>query len=272
MIWLESKPIIEKAKPDLTRQAQAFKEAHGRAPRLAVILVGHDERSKKFIALKQAFARKVGVETKLFHYEAGISGNDLRSHLKDIVHSPANDAVIIQLPIPDIDPKTILDAVILSKDVDGLSTEAIGDFVEGKALFLPPVAEAVEMLLTHYRIALAGKRVTIVGRGRLVGRPVALRLLQLGVFPCLTDRDDPFLEERLKNADIVIAGAGEGSRFITGAMLKEGVVVIDVAGDADLDSVASKAAFVTPRIDGVGPLTVMLLIRNTIQAAVAQRR
>lgn len=272
MIWLESKEIIDKMKPDLVGQAEQFKKAYGRAPRLAIVWVGDNERSKKFIALKQAFAREVGVETKLFHYDATISGNDLRSRLTPIVHSSTHDAVIIQLPLPSpIDPSTILGAVTLKKDVDGLSPDAVGDFVEGKAIFLPPVAEAVEMLLAHYAIALEGKRVTVVGQGRLVGRPVAFRLLQLGVLPCLTDKDYPFLEERLKNADIVITGVGKAPRFITGEMFKEGVVVIDVAGDVDIDSAAQKAAFLTPHIGGIGPLTVMLLIRNTIKAAFMQK-
>lgn len=272
MIWLASKSIIEKIKPDLLHQAQQYKKTYGRAPRLAIILVGDDERSKKFIALKQAFASEVGVETKLFHYDATIAGNDLRGRIAPIVHCSANDAVIIQLPLPSsINPGTILGAVIRSKDVDGLSPDAVGDFVEGKALFLPPVAEAVEMLLAHYGIALEGKRVTVVGRGRLVGRPVALRLLQLGVLPCFTDRDDPFFEERLKNVDIVITGVGREPRFITGAMLKEGVAVIDVAGDVDIDSVAAKAAFLTPLHGGIGPLMVMLLIRNTIKAAISRK-
>ena len=273
MIWLESKPIIEKIKPYLAGQVHAFKEAQRRAPRLAIVLVGDNERSKKFIALKQAFAREVGVETKLFHYEAGIGGNDLRARLTPIVHSPANDAVIIRLPLPPpIDPRTIFGAVTRKKDVDGLAPDSVGDFIEGKALYIPPVAEAVEMLLAHYDITLKGKRVVVAGQGRLVGRPVALRILQLGVSPCLTDRDDPFLEEKLKNADVVITGVGEDPRFITGDMLKDGVVVIDVAGDVDLDSVAQRAAFLTPQIGGIGPLTVMLLIRNTIRAAMFQRR
>lgn len=272
MIWLEAKEIIDKIKPDLAAQAKKFKEAHGRAPRLAIILVGDDERSKKFIALKQAFAREVGVETKLFHYEATIAGNNLRNRLTPIVHSSTHDAVIIQLPLPSpIDPGTILGAITLKKDVDGLSPDAVGDFVEGKALFLPPVAEAIEMLLAHYAIALEGKRVTVVGQGRLVGRPVAFRFFQLGVLPCLADKDDPFLEERLKNADVVITGVGKEPRFITGDMLKEGAVVIDVAGDVDIESVAKKVAFVTPPIGGIGPLTVMLLIRNTIKAAFMQK-
>lgn len=273
MKWLEAKPIIEKIKPELARQARQFKEARGKAPRLAIIWVGDDKRSKKFIALKQAFADEIGVETKLFHYEAEIAGNDLRRRLAPIVHSPANDAAIIQLPLPSsIDTKTILGAVTRKKDVDGLSPDAIGDFVEGKALFFPPVAEAVEMLLAHYNISLEGKRVTVVGQGRLVGRPVALRFLQLGISPCLTDKDDPFLKERLQNADIVVTGVGDGTPFITGTMIKEGVVMIDVAGDVDLESTALKTAFLTPKIGGVGPLTVMLLMRNTIKAATLQRR
>lgn len=274
MKWLESRAIIEKEKPELVRQAAQFKQEHGRAPCLAIILVGNDERSEKFVSLKQKFGEEVGVFVRLIRYEAGISGNTLRSELAGIVHNPANDAVIIQLPIPDIDSKTILDAVTLAKDVDGLSTDAVGDFVEGKALFIPPVAEAVEILLGHHGITLLGKRIALVGLGRLVGRPVLLRLLQLGVFPCPTDIDDPFLQERLANADIVITGVGNKARphFITGDMLKEGVVVVDIAGNVESESVARKASFLTPLRGGVGPLTVMLLIRNTIKAAQQQAK
>ena len=280
MIWLEAKPIVEKMKEE-DRHAVA---ALGFAPRLVIIYVGENPAIETFISLKKAYAAEVGVEVRVRRFPSTISGNSLREELNMIVHTPTheppNHGVIIQLPLPQWsdpgktnDPSSILDGVSPEKDVDVLSSTLFGKFKNNKSPFLPPMVGAVSSLCEYYGIAVAHRMVVIVGWGLLVGQPLSVWFAQQKAVPLVIGVDDAALRERfLPLADIIVSGV-EGKRgFITGDLIKEKTVVIDAASNVDIDSVKEKAAFLTPSKGSIGPLTVAFLIRNTIKAAIHQRR
>ena len=282
MIWLESKPIVEKMKEEDSNAVQAL----GFSPRLVIVWVGENAVIEKFIKIKKRYASEVGVTVRENHVPADILGNALRALLYGIVHEPEgqppNHGVVVQLPLPGhIDEATIFGAITPGKDVDMLTPLLMGKFLEGKSPWLPPVVAAIEALLRYYTISVRGKTAVVVGQGRLVGRPAAIWLGQQGARVFCTDKDDPQLAVAVRMADILIAGAGNAPRCITGDMLKEKVVVFDAAtseakdgmivGNVDIASSQEKVFAITPAKGGIGPLTVAFLIRNTIKAAMMRK-
>ena len=284
MILLEGKSIAEKIKKTLATEVVAL----GYTPRLAIIVVGKNSVSEIFVKLKEKFANDIGAQTRRYEFDESITTNELRARMKDIVHEPQNRGVIVQLPLPaHIDAQSILNTVVPEKDVDVLSARAVGDFQVGKAKVLPPVAGAVRALFEKYNIGVHGKRVAVLGYGRLVGQPLALWCLREGGLVTIVSDEKNFDPAVLKNADIVISGIGI-PRFIKGEYIKDGAVVVDVGtsemagpprptstenlskrvgagemvGDVDFDSVSKRAAFITPTQGGVGPLTVATVFQN----------
>lgn len=248
--------------------------------RLAVVVVGNDPVVQKFIAQKRKTAEEIGIYFRIYPFEETVSANDLRARVAEIVHEKKNTGVIIQLPLPShIGKQHLLNAVIPHKDVDVLSARAIGNVAVGKNPVISPVAGAVKALFDEYKIEYKGKRVVIMGAGVLVGKPIVLWLLSEGVSFSVVDRDTLDTAELLNQADIIISGMGKPG-FITGAMVKEGVVIIDagtseqngkLAGDIDFDSVSKKASFITPVPGGVGPMTVAMLLHNVVELGKKQK-
>lgn len=241
--------------------------------RLGVVLVGKNPVIEKFIEQKKKAAESVGIDIRIYSFDEAITNNELRKRLAEVVHEKRNTGVIIQLPLPaHINQQYILNSVTPEKDPDVLSSRAIGSFVTGKSLILPPVAGAVKAFFEEYGIDYKKKNIVIVGAGDLVGKPVTFWLLgekaTFSVVRSVTEHPEEFL----KRADIVISGVGK-PKFITADMIKEGAVVVDagtsesegkVVGDVDFDSVAQKAAYLTPVPGGVGPVTVAMLLKNLL--------
>lgn len=292
MKWLEGQLIAEKINKQTYEDLSTLE---GSPPSLAIIVVGYNPVIEKFITLKEKLADKLGINLRLHRFPDHIAGNDLRKRLRTIVHNPHTNAVLVQLPFPhhidpkeNINPSTILGAITIQKDVDGLSSRFGGNFLEGKTIVLPPVVEAVERLLAHYKIPQRGKNVWIVGWGRLVGRMLSIWFAQrravTGVIP--VDKENLseailLCKKNLPTADIIISGVGSPG-LIHGEMIKEGAVVIDAGtsegeegrlmGDVDSDSVSQKAAFLTPKTGGLGPIVVALLMRNVVILTKYQRK
>lgn len=274
MTLLEGKPIAEEIKKTLRRDVAAL----GYVSRIAIVRVGEDSVSAVFVRLKEKFAREIGVEPHRYDIPADISTNGLRERMNDIVHEGYNKGILIQLPLPkQIDTQAILNTVVPEKDVDALSARSVGDFQVGKSKIMPPVIGAIAELFLHHHISLAGKKVVIIGYGRLVGQPACVWALgehaSVTVFP-KTENFDP---EIVKRADVIISGAGRAG-IITGDIVKEGVIIVDVGtsemngqvvGDVEFDSVSKKAALITPVKGGVGPLTVAIVFRNLLTLAKA---
>lgn len=241
--------------------------------RLAIVVVGEDPVVQKFIAQKKRAAEYVGISVRIYPFPATITTNELRKKLAEIVHEKRNTGVIVQLPLPPhINAQYILNAVPPEKDVDMLSARSLGNFVTGKDLIIPPVVGAVRAFFAEYEIDYKNKYIVVIGAGTLVGKPVALWLLQekatFSVIRSTTETPQKFLLD----ADIIISGIGQ-PKYITADMIKKDVVIIDagtsesegkLSGDADFESVAAKAAFITPVPGGVGPVTVAILFQNLL--------
>ncbi len=260
MILLEGKPIAEEIKARLKSTIATLQDK----PRLAIVMVGESEASKKFVELKEKFAREVGIETRRYDFAVDTTTNALREQMKNIVHAAENDGVIVQLPLPEhIDTQGILNTIVPEKDVDTLSARAVGDFQVGKAKVLPPVVLAVQALFEKHGIEIRGKRVVVLGYGRLVGQPISVWVGREGGVVTIVADPSQFDHEIIKSADIIISGTGTPG-LIRGEHIKDGAIVVDAASDIDFDSVAEKAAYITPKIGGIGPLTVAFVFQNLL--------
>ena len=283
MILLDGKKIANRILGELKEEISGVHPVRGKVSngvkkqmRLAVVMVGSDPAVKNFIAQKKKAGVSVGTDVRVYPFPADITTNELRKRLAEIVHEKKNTGVIIQLPLPaQINKQYILNAIPPEKDPDVLSARALGNFAVGKSAIMPPVAGTIRMLLEEYGINYKNKYSAVLGAGALVGRPVAMWLLQEQASFSVVGSAAHDAEKFLADADIVIAGIGK-PRFVTGSMIKKGATVIDagtsesegkIAGDVDFESVSKKAAYVTPVPGGVGPLTVALLFKNLITLA-----
>jgi len=227
--------ILEKLKKEIEKKQLKLK--------LAVMLVRGDSASEIFVRVKKKACEFVGVNFELFKFPAEIHQSDLKKEVKKVVDEPNNSGVVVQLPLPKkINTDEILNLIPSEKNVE----------------FLSPVICAVKYLLEEYKISLRGKKVVLVGRGRLVGRPVAKWLRKQGIKFSNIDK--------IKKADIIISGVGK-PKLIKGEMVKRGVIVIDAGGDVDFESVSKKAKYITPVPGGVGPLTIACLLENLVKLA-----
>lgn len=256
--------------------------------RLAIVLVGGDDISKKFIERKKKFGEAIGVDVRVYNFPKDISTTELRKKISDIARIKQNDGVVIQLPLPKhINIQYILDSITLKKDVDMLSSRALGELASGKFKILPPVVGAVHEIFERHDVDIKGKNIVVFGAGRLVGKPLLMWLINVGATVAVVDEFTKNPDYYSKNADIIITGVGK-SNLIRADMVKEGVIVIDagtsievfpqgvslkagqgevrpqIKGDVDFDNVSKKASLITPVPGGVGPLTVAILFSNLI--------
>lgn len=276
MILLDGKKLSQRIFDELSVEVSEMKKKI----RLGVVVVGKDPVIEKFVGQKKKTAEEIGVDVRVYSFQEAITTNELRKRIAELVHEPHNTGLIIQLPLPGhINKQYILNAIPSDKDVDVLSSRAIGNFVVGKSEIMPPVAGAIKALLDEYGIVYRQKHVVILGAGSLVGRPVALWLLQEDVSFSVITEDTAKPEELLKQADIAISGIGK-PHFVKGEMLKDNVVIIDagtsesagkLVGDVDPESVENKASYLTPVPGGVGPVTIAMLLKNLVALAAKKK-
>jgi methylenetetrahydrofolate dehydrogenase (NADP+)/methenyltetrahydrofolate cyclohydrolase len=269
MVILDGKKLGEKILGELKTEIAGL----NKKLRLAVVVVGKDSVVEKFVNQKRKAAEFLGIDFKIYPFAEGVTTNELRKRVGEIVHEKRNTGVIIQLPLPKhLNVQYILNAIVPEKDVDVLSTKAIGNFVVGKSEVTPPVAGAVKALLGEYKIDFHGKSVVIVGAGSLVGKPTCLWFLNEKVGFSLVESDTLSPEEIIKKADVLITGIGK-PKFIKGDWIKKGAVIIDagtsesggkLSGDVDFESASQRAGFITPVPGGVGPVTVAMVYRNLV--------
>ena len=249
----------------------------GHAPGLAVILVGNDPASKVYVRNKSKACGECGVMSKVFLFPNSVSEHELIELIEKLNASNEIDGVLVQLPLPGhVNVRNIMGCISVNKDVDGFHLYNVGGLVVGGTIFPPCTPYGVQLLLETAKIEVSGKNVVIVGASNIVGKPMALMLLQkyATVSICHIKTSDLSLYTRL--ADILIVAAGKPG-LITADMVKNDVVVIDVGinkmpdgsitGDVDFDNVKHKASWITPVPGGVGPMTVTMLIENTIRSA-----
>jgi methylenetetrahydrofolate dehydrogenase (NADP+)/methenyltetrahydrofolate cyclohydrolase len=235
--------------------------------RLAIVQVGDDEASKKFIERKEKFAKDISVETRVYNLSSDISTTELRKKMSEISHIEKNDGVILQLPLPSqINIQYVLNGIINSKDVDVLSSRSFGNFATGRSKILPPVVGAVKKIFEQYDVEIKNKNIVVVGAGKLVGMPVFVWLINQGATVSVVNEFTPDISKFTREADIIVSGAGKPG-LIKPEMVKERVIIIDAGfpvGDVD-PAVAEKSSFFTPVPGGIGPLTVAMVFKNLIE-------
>lgn len=253
-------------------------EKEGRVPGLTVVLVGDDSASHTYVKFKEKAAREMGIVSNIIRAKSDIGEDELLKIIEDLNKTKSVDGILVQLPLPDhIDEKVIIEAIDPGKDVDGFHPINTGRLFSGQKDILRFEActpMGIIELLERENIDIEGKNAVVVGRSNIVGKPIAHLLLDKNatVTICHSRTKDLFFET--SRADIVIAAVGR-PEFIKGSMIKDGAVVIDVGinrvndklvGDVEFSSAAEKASFITPVPGGVGPMTIAMLMKNTIKA------
>lgn len=287
---LDGKGLSERIKGEIADEVQTWMSQGHRAPHLAAVLVGEDGASRTYVDHKVRSCARVGFESTLIQRPADIT----QKELIDIVHGlngdPSIDGFIVQLPLPDhMDAKAVIEAVDPAKDVDGFHPMHMGNLALGMPGFVPATPAGIITLIERSGIETEGKHAVVIGRSSIVGTPMSLLLSRSGtpgnctVTLCHSRTKD--LEAHCREADILVAAVGRPG-MIGAEMVKEGAVVIDVGitrveddtakrgyrlkGDVDYDSVAPKCSWITPVPGGVGPMTIVSLLRNTLTAAQAK--
>ena len=277
---IDGKEIAKQVRREVRQKAAQFAKAHGRAPGLAVILVGDDPASCIYVSNKQKACEKVGIAGQTLRLPEKTSTEELIDEIERLNRDPATDGILVQLPLPrHIDEKAALDHILPIKDVDGLHPDNAGRLLSGRALLEPCTPRGCMELLKRSGIPIAGKNAVVIGRSALVGKPAALMLLRENATVTLCHSKTAELKQYTSMADIVIAATGKPG-LIKGEMLKPGCALIDVGinrladgsicGDADYDSAVQVAGWITPVPGGVGPMTIAMLLDNTLIAAEAQ--
>lgn len=284
---IDGKKTAADIKAEIAATVSAMVAEGKRRPHLAAVLVGHDGGSETYVAAKVKACEECGFRSTLIRYEADVTQEQLLATVDSLNKDPEVDGFIVQLPLPrHISEQAVIESIDYRKDVDGFHPVNVGRLSIGLPCFVSATPAGIVELLRRYDIPTRGKRCVVVGRSNIVGRPVAMLMMRKGypgdttVTVCHSATEN--LAEITRQADILIAAMGK-PLSITADMVKEGATVIDVGttrvpdagrksgfrlrGDVDFDNVAQKCAFITPVPGGVGPMTIVSLMRNTLLAA-----
>ena len=265
---------------DIRAQAAAKTEElkkQGIEPALAVILVGEDPASKVYVRNKARACKECGIKSEVIRMSAETTQEQLMAEIERINNDPAIHGLLIQLPLPrHLDEKAALAAVDWRKDVDGFHRMNAGALLNGEDGVLPCTPAGCMELLRRSEVPLDGAQAVVIGRSNIVGKPMALLLLQANCTVTVCHSHTKNLKEVVKNADVVVAALGK-AKFVTGDMIKDGAAIIDVGinrledgslcGDVDFDAAVEKVGWITPVPGGVGPMTIAMLMQNTLEAA-----
>ncbi|WP_338817869.1 Bifunctional protein FolD protein [Moorella thermoacetica] len=273
---LDGKKIAAEVRAEVKEEVSRLK-AEGINPGLAVVLVGEDPASQVYVRNKHRACEEVGIYSEVHRLPAATSQAELLKLIDKLNKDPKIHGILVQLPLPDhIDEKKVIDAIALEKDVDGFSPANVGNLVIGDKCFYPCTPHGCMVLLEKAGIDPKGKKAVVVGRSNIVGKPVAMMLLARHATVTICHSRTRDLAAECRQADILIAAVGK-PELITGDMIKEGAVVIDVGinrvgekklvGDVHFESAAQKAGWITPVPGGVGPMTIAMLLKNTVEAA-----
>ncbi len=286
---LDGKSLAADLRAEIAADVAALKAATGRVPGLAVVLVGDDPASRSYVTGKGKACAAAGIYSRQLDLPATATREEILATVRALNADDAIDGILVQLPLPDSSSeREIIEAIDPAKDVDGFHPTNVGRMVLGLPAFVPCTPNGVLEILRRAGVPLSGAAVAIVGRSQLVGRPLSILMSQKGVDAtvtlCHTRTKD--LARHTRAADVVVVAAGR-PHTLTADMVKPGAVVIDVGvnrvpdaskaaghrlvGDVDFEAVAAKAAAITPVPGGVGPLTITMLLRNTVEAARRRR-
>lgn len=287
MTLIDGKSVAKAVKQEIAAQVEAMVAAGKRRPHLAGVLVGHDGGSESYMANKVKSCAECGFKSSLLRFEDTVSEEELLDTVNKLNNDPDVDGFIVQLPLPKhIDEQKVIEAIDYRKDVDGFHPINVGRMMIGLPCFRSATPQGILMLLEHYQIETRGKHCVVLGRSNIVGKPVASMLVQKAnpgnctVTICHSATKN--MAEITRQADILIAAIGS-PEFVKADMVKDGAVVIDVGttrlpasdtksgwrlhGDVDFEQVAPKCSYITPVPGGVGPMTIVSLMQNTLLAA-----
>lgn len=278
--------VAKAIREELKTEVMELKEKHDIVPGLVTILVGEDPASQSYVSAKNKTAHALGIHSEQVTLPADTSEQDLLAIVEKYNKDKNIHGILVQLPLPKhINEANVLHAIDPAKDVDGFHPVNVGKMVVGEECFLPCTPHGILELLTRSGVETSGAEVVVIGRSNIVGKPIANLMLQkrkggnATVTLCHTRTKD--MAAHCRRADIIIAAVGV-PKMVTADMVKEGVVIIDVgvnrigktaegkailAGDVDFDAVKEKASYITPVPGGVGPMTITMLMKNTVQAA-----
>lgn len=266
---IDGKKIAEDIREDLRKKIAVL----GHAPVLALVIVGEDPVIESFVQKKKKFAEIIGVHVEEHRFSETIHTDTLLGKVEELSLDSSVHGIVVQLPLPaTVDSSAILGAISPEKDVDVISHEGMMIFESGESRFMPPVVGAMKEILDREGVSLPGKKVVIVGLGRLVGKPAEVWFKNLGMDVTVLTRTSTDISEDIKQADILVLGAGSPS-LIKPDMIKDGVVILDagtseekgkLVGDAD-SACAEKSSVFTPTPGGIGPITVAVLFKNLLE-------
>ncbi len=279
MIVMDGKKIAADIRAELKARAAAFFSKKAIRVGLAVVLIGDEAASAVYVRNKIKACEEVGIRSVLKQLPAETSQEEAERVVMALAEDPAVHGILVQLPLPrHLDASRILSRIPSSKDVDGFSAENIGLLARGETCTVACTPLGVMELLKRYRIPTEGKRAVVLGRSNIVGKPMAMLLTNADATVTVCHSKTRELGAICREADILISAIGR-PKFVTADMVKEGAVVIDVGinrvdgklcGDVDYEALTEKAAYMTPVPGGVGPMTVAMLLRNTVDAAEKQ--
>ncbi|MBR4848216.1 MAG: bifunctional methylenetetrahydrofolate dehydrogenase/methenyltetrahydrofolate cyclohydrolase FolD [Bacteroidaceae bacterium] len=286
MQLIDGKAVAAQIKKEIAEEVERIIANGGKRPHLAAILVGHDGGSETYVANKVKSCEECGFTSTLIRYEADITEEELLKKVDELNNDPEIDGFIVQLPLPKhIDEQKVTEAIDYRKDVDGFHPVNAGRLAIGLPCFLSATPNGIMELLARYNIDTKGKRCVVLGRSNIVGKPMANLMMQKSIPGDATvtvcHSHTVNIADECRQADIIIAALGQ-PHFLKADMVKEGAVVIDVGttrvpdetrksgfrlcGDVDFDNVAPKCSYITPVPGGVGPMTIVSLMKNTLLA------
>ncbi len=276
-ILLEGKPLAEKIKTAIAAEVAGLKSRYGRAPKLVAIQVGEHPSSAVYIKSQRKAAEAAGIEYELKALPAAASSADISALIKELNIDPSVSAIIMQLPLPNgTDAHKLVEAISPAKDAEGMHPANLGKIISGACSICPCTAAAVMALLETTGQRLYGKEAVIIGHSEIVGKPIALMLLNkfATTTVChIATGERGLLPEHCKRAEVLIVAVGKAG-IIKGEWIREGAIVIDVGvnrvgnavvGDVEFNAAVKRASYITPVPGGVGPLTTIILMRNTLE-------
>lgn len=275
-IIMDGKGLAKKMQDQMKKQVAAL-TAEGKTPGLCVILVGEDKASQVYVRNKEKQSEAMGMNSRVVRLAADISEANLLAEVEKQNQDDSMHGILVQLPLPKhIDEQKVLRAIRYEKDVDGFHPMNVGNFFLGNESALPCTPYGIMKILEEYNIALEGKKALVIGRSNIVGKPMSIMLLNKNATVTIAHSRTKNLKELAKEADILVAAIGRG-HFVTADFIKEGAVVIDVGmnrsaegkliGDVDTAGAMGIASHITPVPGGVGPMTITMLLQQTIDKA-----
>lgn len=276
---IDGKLVAQEVRDEIAVEVAELKKK-GIEPALAVVIVGEDPASKVYVSNKKKACEKAGIISIEYALPETTTQEELLALIDTLNNDPKVNGILVQMPLPKgLDEREVINAISPQKDVDAFHPENVGRIMIGEYSFLPCTPAGIVILLERYNVDISGKHCVIIGRSNIVGKPMSMLMLQKNATVTVCHSKTADLKGICKQADIIIAAVGR-PKFVAEDMIKDGAVIIDVGinrdennklcGDVDFDAVKDKVSLITPVPGGVGPMTVTVLLKNTLKAAILQ--